>query len=81
MGSMETRIAFFVLVSILIFSTFSAVSGEPVHRPIVYSRDQLLALSSVVVQLHERPDVPRELRRRRHGCRSRAVRRRRMTHY
>ena len=31
------------------FSTFYAVSGEPVHRPIVYSRDQLLALSTAAV--------------------------------
>ena len=31
------------------FSTFSAVSGEPLRSPIVYSRDQLLALSSAVV--------------------------------
>ena len=53
-GSMETRLAFFVLVSILLFSTFSTMSGEPVCRPIVYSRDQLLAISSAAVPLHER---------------------------
>ena len=75
---METRIALFVLALILIFSTFSTVSGR---RPIVYSRDQLLALSSTTVQSHERPDVPCELRRRRHGCRSGAVHRRRRTRY
>ena len=77
-----TRLAFFVLVSVLLFSTFSAVSGEPVCRLTVYSRDQVLALSSTVVQPHERPDVPHELRRRRRcGCHSGAVRHSRGTCY
>ena len=78
---METRLAFFILVLILLFSPFSAVSGELLHSSIVYSRDQLLALSSAAVPQHERPDVPRELRRRRHGCRSAAVHRSRRTRY
>ena len=48
---MKTRLTFFILGIILLFSPFSAVSGEPVHSPIVfYSRDQLLA--SVVQQCH-----------------------------
>ena len=64
---METRVASLVLVFILLFSTFSAVSGEPVCSPIVYSRDQLLALSTVAMPPHEQPDVPRQLRRRRRG--------------
>lgn len=44
LGSMETRLSFFILVLILLFSPFSAVSGDPVRSPIIYSRDQLLAL-------------------------------------
>ena len=57
------------------------MSGEPLRSPIVYTRDQLLALSSTAVPPHEQPDVPRELRRRRRGCRSGAVRHRRKTCY
>ena len=45
LGSMETRLAFFVLVFILQFQRSRHVR-EPVRSPIVYSRDQLLALSS-----------------------------------
>ena len=82
LGSMETRLTSLVLVSILLFTTFSTVSRESVLSPIVYSRDQLLALSSAAVPPHEQPDVPRELRRRRRrGCHSRAVRRSKRTRY
>ncbi|XP_070842981.1 uncharacterized protein [Chaetodon trifascialis] len=38
--------------------------------PVVYSRDQLLALRNTAVRPEERPDVPRELRRRTRGCRA-----------
>ena len=75
------RLASLILVFILLFSIFSAVSGETVRSPIVYSRDRLLALSSAAVPPHKRLDVPRELRRRRRGCSPGAVRRRRRTCY
>ena len=59
---METRLVFFL---ILLFSPFSTLSREPVSGPIVYIRDQLLALSSTAVPV---PDVPRELKRRRQSA-------------
>ena len=56
-------------------TVFSLFSGELVRCPIVYSRDQLLARSSAVVLPHEQSDVPREVKRRRLGCRAGAARR------
>ncbi|XP_029924039.1 uncharacterized protein LOC115371064 [Myripristis murdjan] len=78
---METKVAVFVLVFLLFFSLFSSVSGERVRDPIVYSRDQLLALRGTAVLPHERPDVPRELKRRRRGSRAGAARRTRRRRY
>ncbi|XP_037539687.1 spatacsin [Nematolebias whitei] len=44
------------------------LNGVSDHAPIVYSRDQLLSIcSSAVPPPAEQPDVPRELRRKRHG--------------
>ena len=68
---METRLA---------FSLFSTVSREPVRNPIVNSRNQLLALRSDVVLLHEQPDVPRQLKRR-HRCCAGAARHSRRRQY
>ncbi|XP_029922299.1 NLR family CARD domain-containing protein 3-like [Myripristis murdjan] len=52
-----------------------------VRDPIVYSRDQLLALRGTAVLPHERPDVPRELKRRRRGSHAGAARRARRRRY
>lgn len=67
---METRLASLALVLLLFFSPFSALSGELVHSPLVYSRDQLLAYGNAVVPSHQQPNAqwPCKLRRRRHGC-------------
>lgn len=57
--TMETKVAVFVLVCLLLFSLLSTVSGDPVrsHGSHVYSRDQLLVLRSTVVL------PPQEIRR------------------
>ena len=67
---------FFALVLSLLFSLFSGVPREPVGSLIVYSRDQLLAVSSTTVPPHQRPDVPGKLKRKRRRCRARAARHR-----
>ncbi|KAI5100952.1 hypothetical protein C0J45_9938 [Silurus meridionalis] len=50
-------------------------SGNSVHShgPIVYTRDQLLAFRNTPMLLEEKPDIPRELRRRRRGNRAGAL--------
>jgi len=66
--------------SLLLFlSIFTTVSGDPARSHgdhVVYTRDQLVALLDPAVLLPEvRPDVPRELRRRKRGCRAGVKRR------
>ena len=51
---------------LILFTTVSGVSSGS-ERPIVYTRDQLLAFRSMAMLTGNRPVVPRELRRRRRG--------------
>lgn len=60
-----------VVACLLLFLGLLATTfGEPVSRPIVYSRDQLLALSNSRVLPEEGHEIPKELWHRRRGCRA-----------
>lgn len=55
---------------LFIFGVLKSASGNPFSGSIVYSREQLLALSQVRLPPGERPHIPVKLRRRRRGCRA-----------
>lgn len=80
---MEPKLDGFAMVFLLFFSLFLTVSGDSArsHGPIVYSRDQLLALGSNAVLPNDKPDVPCELKRRRQGSRAGVARRARRRKY
>ena len=61
---MDTKLATSALVFLLVL--FTSVLGDPMrnHGRIVYTRDQLLASRSMSMLTGERPDLPRELKRR-----------------
>jgi len=82
---MDTNnLAVFVLAALLFsFSLFTSVSADLAcsHGSIVYTREQLMALHDTAVLPKGRPDIPRDLRRRKRqgSCagRERRARRRR----
>ncbi|XP_017537692.1 uncharacterized protein LOC108410896 [Pygocentrus nattereri] len=80
---MDTKLLEFALVLALLFSLFTTASGDRVrsHGSIVYNRGQLLALRQTAVLPDERPDISRELRRKRRGCRAGALRRTKRRRY
>lgn len=68
---MDPQIVMRVVACLLLFlGPFTTTSRESVSHPIVYSREQLLALGNRKVLLEERPKIPKELRRQRRGCRA-----------
>ncbi|XP_054866081.1 uncharacterized protein LOC129348770 [Amphiprion ocellaris] len=79
---MDVQIAFSLLCLLLFSELFKSASGDPFsHGSIVYSREQLLALSQARPPSWERPDIPAELRRRRRGCRAGLKRREKRRRY
>ena len=68
--TMDVRPILFTLFLVLfMFTTVSGVSPAS-ERPIVYTREQLLAFRSMAMLTGDRPAVPRELRRKRRGRRA-----------
>lgn len=79
---MDTQIAVFLLLLVAIFCAI--VSGDVARSraSIVYSRDQLLALrANPAPAPGARPDIPRELKRKRRGSRAGVKRRERRRRY
>lgn len=70
---MDTKLATIALVFLLVLVT--SVLGDPMcnHGRIVYTRDQLLASRSMSMLTGARPDLPRELKRRKRGRRAGAA--------
>ena len=67
---MDVHYMTLLLFFLLIFGAFKSATGDPFSGPIVYSREQLLALSQARPPQWERPSIPVKLRRRRRGCRA-----------
>ena len=64
---MDVRPVLFALfLALFMFTTVSGVSPAS-ERPIVYTREQLLAFRSMEMLTGDRPAVPRKLRRKRRG--------------
>ncbi|XP_054872156.1 uncharacterized protein LOC111569300 [Amphiprion ocellaris] len=80
--NMDVQMALPLLCLLLLSELFKSASGDPFsHGSIVYSREQLLALSQARPPSWERPDIPAELRRRRRGCRAGLKRREKRRRY
>ena len=60
-----------LLLCFLLFNgLLNATSAKAHNRPVVYTREQLLALSQVRLNSEPLPEIPAELRRRRRGSRA-----------
>ena len=82
--TMDIKLVKFALLFILFFSRISHARADPAcsRRDLfVYTRDQLIALSGTAALPGERPQIPRELRRKRRGTRAGAQRRARRRRY
>lgn len=79
---MDVHVVTLLVCFLLILGVFNSASGDPFSRgSIVYTREQLLALSQAKPPSWERPDIPEELRRRRRGCRAGVKRREKRRRY
>lgn len=67
---MNTKTVVLALLLLLLLASQADSTGSGSGHAIVYTREQLLALCGAGKLTGYRPDVPRELKRRRRGCRS-----------